>query len=114
MTESVDAQLRIDTADGVSIVIGELDHATAPVFDDAVGAMVGPWMVVDLAGLTFVDSMGLRALLRAKQALARAPRRAPLADGGADREHDRCGRGPVRRRGRSERGELRSAGRRAR
>jgi anti-anti-sigma factor len=68
MTKAAGAHLRIETDDGVSVVVGELDQASTPTFDDAIGAMAGPQMVVDLSGLTFVDSMGLRALLRAKQA----------------------------------------------
>jgi anti-sigma B factor antagonist len=44
---------------------GELDMASAPEFEDAIdGAQGGSPIIVDLRGLTFIDSMGIRALLR--------------------------------------------------
>ena len=53
-------------------VDGELDLASAPALQDAVSQLLAPDapeggvdIVVDLAGLTFLDSSGLRILLQA-------------------------------------------------
>jgi anti-sigma B factor antagonist len=60
----------VDHRDGVAVVriIGELDlHAVSPLrqsLDEVVSAAVGsPKVVVDLTGLTFMDSTGLGALV---------------------------------------------------
>lgn len=47
-------------------VRGELDVATAPQLEDAVAAVAGgpADLVLDMKGLTFVDSSGLTALVR--------------------------------------------------
>jgi anti-sigma B factor antagonist len=48
---------------------GELDMATAPEFEQAVeSAQEGSAIVVDLRELTFIDSTGIRALLRVSSA----------------------------------------------
>jgi anti-anti-sigma factor len=54
---------------------GELDIGTVPEFDEVLRSLVSGEraIVIDLAGLSFVDSSGLRALLLA--------RRAAVADG---------------------------------
>ena len=53
-------------------VSGELDLSTAPVLDAAVSAAreeQGPPVVLDLSGVSFVDSTGIRSLIGAAQAL---------------------------------------------
>lgn len=51
---------------------GELDMATAPVLDEVVAGVMSRGqvaaMVVDLAGVQFLDSSGIRALLQARRA----------------------------------------------
>lgn len=50
----------------VITAVGELDPATAPLLDQAVAeARAGgaEQMIVDMAGITFVDSSGLRSLI---------------------------------------------------
>lgn len=46
-------------------VRGELDLATTPRFEAAVGAPEADRLVVDLGECTFIDSSAIRALLRA-------------------------------------------------
>lgn len=49
-------------------VAGELDVATAPVLDAALTqaeASAAPMIAIDLTGVSFIDSTGLRALLEA-------------------------------------------------
>jgi anti-anti-sigma factor len=61
-------ETRVDP-DGVVWLSGELDMATADPFSQTVLSNVdGQQLVLDLSGLTFVDSMGIRAILQ----LARA------------------------------------------
>jgi anti-anti-sigma factor len=53
------------------VVTGELDVATAPLFEDALnGALDGQGgeFCLDLSGLTFMDSTGARAIVRANNA----------------------------------------------
>ena len=52
--------------DGRLILRGELDIATAPQVEDAALAMLEQrvsTLVIDLSGLTFIDSSGLRTLI---------------------------------------------------
>lgn len=61
--------------EGTLALTGELDLHTSAEVDDAVSTMVSEGvtrLVVDMSGLAFVDSSGLRALLRARQALGDA------------------------------------------
>jgi anti-sigma B factor antagonist len=52
---------------------GDLDPATAPSLDDAVGTLVADdsvgRVVLDLSGLSFLDSSGLRVFVTAREAL---------------------------------------------
>lgn len=52
---------------------GELDPATAPLLEDALGELVADdgvgRVVLDLTGLTFLDSSGLRVFVTAREAL---------------------------------------------
>jgi anti-sigma B factor antagonist len=52
---------------------GDLDPATAPLLDDALGTLVADdavgRVVLDLSGLSFLDSSGLRVFVTAREAL---------------------------------------------
>lgn len=54
-------------------LVGELDPATAPLVDAAVATAVASGgldqLVLDLQGIDFIDSAGLRVLVRAREAL---------------------------------------------
>ena len=57
---------------GVLTLIGELDTAAAQDVDDAIDDLVGRGvrtLVIDLGQISFIDSSGLRSLIRARQAL---------------------------------------------
>ncbi len=55
-------------------LVGELDPATAPLLDQEVQRVLGDTsverVVLDLAGLTFLDSSGLRVFVTARESLA--------------------------------------------
>jgi anti-anti-sigma factor len=57
---------------------GELDIAWVGDLTDALDRAAGPQVVVDLSGLSFVDSSGAAALVRATQAAESAGRRLAL------------------------------------
>jgi len=85
-------QNRATTVGGASAIAvdGELDVETAPRFTEEVELAV--WgtagaFILDLSGLSFLDSSGLHALLRARAYLAREDRQLVLV----------CPAGPVRR-----------------
>jgi anti-sigma B factor antagonist len=85
-------ETRKTTIGGASAIAlsGELDMETAPQLAEEVEVAV--WgtagaFVLDLSGLTFLDSSGLHALLRARADLAREDRTLVLV----------CPRGPARR-----------------
>lgn len=48
---------------GIVAVAGEVDLATAPAIESTLAAVVAPAVVVDLRGVTFMDSSGLRAVI---------------------------------------------------
>ncbi|MEU9919605.1 STAS domain-containing protein [Streptomyces sp. NPDC051001] len=65
------------TVDDVRVVTvrGEIDHAVTKEFTDALlssGSGTRPQTVVDLSGVTFMDSSGINALLAAHQAMSAA------------------------------------------
>jgi anti-sigma B factor antagonist len=68
-------QITQSAFDGIAILrlAGNLDSATAPALQSAVSAIVAQkWLALDLSGVGFLASAGLRAiLLVAKQAQAR-------------------------------------------
>lgn len=69
---------------------GELDLMTSPKFATVIGESIrlaSKNVVVDLTGLSFIDSSGLHVLLNAQRRLTRHSRRLVV----------RCGPGPVRR-----------------
>jgi anti-sigma B factor antagonist len=60
----------IQTERGIAVVAasGELDAATAPEFEAALGQAIGggaKHVLIDLAGVSFIDSSGLATLVRA-------------------------------------------------
>jgi anti-sigma B factor antagonist len=59
----------VDSSATVVVVSGDVDIGTAPDFEDelarAVEEHVGTGLVIDLAGVTFIDSTGLNSLVRA-------------------------------------------------
>ena len=80
----------VDAApDGTTVVrpVGELDLATAPKLREALGEIVSGDVVVDLAGVSFIDSTGLNVLVDAYKRLTtsghqmtlRAPSRRVMA-----------------------------------
>jgi anti-sigma B factor antagonist len=63
---------------------GEADMATAPQLEEALGAIEregSGTVVVDVDGLAFLDSTGLRTLASAYRSFSRAGRRFVLLDG---------------------------------
>lgn len=69
---------RLDLAEGddgaTLTAAGEIDVATAPEIEERLLAAIagGSEVTLDLAGVTFIDSSGLRALVTARQAAADA------------------------------------------
>ena len=67
-------ELTVDGGPTTTVVLaGELDPATAPNLRDAVGDLVADpdveRVVLDLSGLTFLDSSGLRVFVTAREEL---------------------------------------------
>lgn len=82
------SQLRIETEDrpGVSVValIGELDIAEVKTVGEALAAVENrrpQVLVLDLSGLTFIDSSGLRLVLEADMRARREARRLAVVPG---------------------------------
>ena len=78
-------QILVERSDATVILrpTGELDLAVGDEFDAAVrqlSASSARHIVVDLAGLEFIDSSGLRALLRARSAAAKGRRTFTVAN----------------------------------
>jgi anti-sigma B factor antagonist len=73
-------ETRLDVSkdvDGALILAGEIDSYTAPELSEHLGADP-PVEVVDVAGVTFIDSSGLRVLVEAHQTRAAAGSRLVL------------------------------------
>ena len=64
MQLAVDVLSVIDAGDGVVVVAGELDAATAGQLTRRLSAPP-PLRVIDLSGVTFIDASGLRVLVDA-------------------------------------------------
>lgn len=62
-------------------VSGELDLATVPHLEEALGAADADVLVIDLTGCTFLDSAGIRALVGAHRDLSAAGRSLRLVTG---------------------------------
>jgi stage II sporulation protein AA (anti-sigma F factor antagonist) len=67
-------------SDGTIVVVGELDAFTSPQLDDAIDGLdvVGSAVVIDLAGVTFIDSSALQVLVAHHRRLATGERRLEL------------------------------------
>ncbi len=79
MTEPA-APISITTNDSGLSVSGEIDAHTAPQIAEAIASSELERLVVDLSGVEFVDSSGLRVLIEAHQNLAAASRSMVLAN----------------------------------
>jgi anti-sigma B factor antagonist len=67
-------EVRIE-GDARVVVLGELDMATAPQLTSAIESLLGsrpPQVVVDLGGVSFLDSRGVAALCRGQSTLEAA------------------------------------------
>ena len=63
----MDPMFTVRHDDGVLSLNGDLDLATVPYFRAALVEHEGDAVIVDLAGVPFVDSAGLRAMLEARR-----------------------------------------------
>lgn len=66
MTEPA-APISITTTDTGLTVAGEIDAHSAPLIAEAISAAPDERLVIDLSGVEFVDSSGLRVLIEAHQ-----------------------------------------------
>jgi anti-anti-sigma factor len=78
-------EVRASNGEGLTTMVleGELDIATAPVLEGALTEVEGGGagtLLLDLRGLRFIDSTGLRALLSARRRAQTAGRRLRLAN----------------------------------
>ena len=72
-----------DTEPGTILVGGELDAHAANKLDDVVDQQIADGvtsLVMDIGGLTFIDSSGLRSLIRARRRLGDHPTAVVLRD----------------------------------
>ncbi len=90
MSAEVEQQFRIAARRGQDRLIlelrGELDMACAPQLDEAVAGadLDGSGAVVlDLRGVSFLDSTGLKAIFRARKAVRESGRRFAVTEGSA-------------------------------
>jgi anti-sigma B factor antagonist len=82
---SFDVQRHDDTTNVRLVLSGDLDLYSAPALDDALVAVEGekwPLMVLDLRELHFVDSAGLRLIMRTQARAKQDGRRLVLVRGG--------------------------------
>lgn len=66
MSESIDFDLHLEQSPGTTVVVvsGELDLETAPQLTAVAEGTTGLRLIIDMSGVSFVDSAGLRSLLR--------------------------------------------------
>lgn len=74
--------------DGHVVVVGDIDVVSAPSIEDAIRRAEDPLgtgrpLVIDVRGVGFIDSSGLRVLLAASRRAAAAGRRVELAGSGS-------------------------------
>jgi anti-anti-sigma factor len=62
--------LQVVTRDGVVTLFGELDAVSCAAFSAACDACVGDDVVVDLSGVTFLDSAGYRAFVEVRDRMS--------------------------------------------
>jgi anti-sigma B factor antagonist len=79
-------EVRTETTDGATRVVlqGELDIASTPLLDAELEKLEGaepPVMVIDLRGVEFMDSTGLRAMVAADARAKEAGRRLAIVRG---------------------------------
>lgn len=74
------APLEITTTDTGLALIGEIDAYTAPALAEAIGQCDQAHVVIDMAGVEFVDSSGLRVLIEAHQTAQGNDRRLQLSN----------------------------------
>ncbi|MFF5919783.1 STAS domain-containing protein [Streptomyces flavochromogenes] len=94
-----DAQMTVKTTpDGIVVVSGEIDSATAPHLSRRLLAALHAHpegVTLDLAAVTFCDCAGLRAFLRAHAAWAARSERAGSTAPAAPRQHLDSGHRPL-------------------
>lgn len=73
------APLEITTTDTGLRLVGELDTHTAPSLQAALADLGGERVVIDMAGVEFVDSSGLRVLIQSHQQADEAGRAVVLS-----------------------------------
>lgn len=61
-------ELQLNDVDGALQVVGDIDTSTAAQLSEAIDEREGD-VVIDVAGVEFIDSSGIRALIAAQQAL---------------------------------------------
>ena len=66
----VPSRLSIDCAGTTLVVAGELDAHSAPALRERISAADDAETVLDMSGVTFMDSSGLRVLIDAHQTVA--------------------------------------------
>ena len=66
--------LTITSVDGGFIATGEIDAHTAPTLATAIDGFDGDQLALDMSGVEFVDSSGLRVLIESHQRLQDAGR----------------------------------------
>ena len=75
---SVELSVEVTTEDGVSVLIvrGELDAYSAPTLDSAIETAIDQGasrLVLDLGEVGFIDSSGLRSMIRARKQIGDDP-----------------------------------------
>ena len=61
-------ELQINDVDGALEVVGDIDYSTAGQLAEAIDGREGD-VVIDVAGVGFIDSSGIRALIASQQGL---------------------------------------------
>jgi anti-anti-sigma factor len=75
------AGLDIHTTDsGVLVVSGEIDAHSAPVLESRLGSVPNGDVVLDMSGVAFIDSSGLRVLVTEQQRRAAAGQQFAVVD----------------------------------
>jgi len=64
---TADAPLDITTTDDGLALVGDIDAHTAPLLAEAIASCDHTLLLVDMPGIEFVDSSGLRVLIEAHQ-----------------------------------------------